>query len=398
MAAQTDRSRLARLYRAALAGADPEAAVRRALREPAVRAVLAKARRVGVFASGKAAAAMLAGARDVEGRRLAVVPEGGVRPKGKMETLASAHPEPDASSVRAARRAVAFFSEFGEGDAIVCLVSGGTSSLLCLPRPGLSLSQKRRKIALLVRRGAPIDEVNRLRAALSAVKGGRLGRVTRARLVTLVLSDVPGDRAALVGSGPTVRGRRGDVVRVVASNASGLKAAARAARSMGLSPRAARRLSGEAREAGARFARAALRLAPGEVLLAGGETTVRLAGRSGRGGRRGRGGRCLELALGAAGVLEGRSDLALLAAGSDGRDGSSAAAGAFADGSTFGRAALRGLNARDAFARHDTHAFFELLRDLFVTGPTGGNVADWAFAVRRPGSLPRRAAIIDGSP
>jgi glycerate 2-kinase len=385
MAAQTDRNRLRRLYRAALHGADPEAAVRRALAQPTVCAVLAGARRVGVFASGKAAAAMLAGARDVPGPRLAVVPRDGVQPRGKAEVLAAAHPEPDSSSVRAARRALAFFSEFGKRDAILCLVSGGTSSLLCLPRPGLSLAEKRRRVGRLSRRGAPIGEVNRLRASLSAVKAGRLGRATRARLVTLVLSDVPGNRAALVGSGPTVRRRRGDVVLVVASNASGIAAAAREARSMGLKPRVTSRLSGEAREAGARFARAARLLKPGEALLAGGETTVLLAGRSGSGGRGGRGGRCLELALGAAGILASFPEVAILAAGSDGRDGSSPAAGAFADGSTLTRARRRGLDPRAALARHDTHAFFTRLRDLFVTGPTGGNVADWAFAVRRNG-------------
>ena len=376
MAGAGDRSRLRRLYRAALAGADPEAAVVRALADPAVRAVVCAAGRVGVFASGKAAAKMLAGARDVAGRRLAVVTGDGIRPRGELEVLVAAHPEPHRSSVQAARRAMAFFSEFGEGDAILCLVSGGTSSLLCLPRAGLSLGEKRRRIALLARRGAPIAELNRLRAALSAIKGGGLGRATRARLVTLVLSDVPGDRAALVGSGPTVRGRRGDIVRVVASNASGIAAAAREARSMGLSPRLAGRLSGEAREAGARFARAALELKPGEALLAGGETTVLLSGRPGKGGR------CLEFAFGAAEVLDGSSRIAMLAAGSDGRDGSSPAAGAFADGATLPRARRRGLDPRKALAGHDAHAFFELLRDLFVTGPTGGNVADWAFGIR----------------
>ncbi len=147
---------------------------------------------------------------------------------------------------------------------------------------------------------------------------------------------------------------------------------------MGLAPRAAiRRLSGEAKEAGARFARAARNLRPGEVLLAGGETTVRL----GR-GRLGRGGRSLEFALGAAGGLEGCIGVRILAAGSDGRDGSSSAAGAFADGTTLSRARSRGLDPRFTLARHDTQAFFSRLRDLFVTGPTGGNVADWAFAVR----------------
>ena len=322
---------------------------------------------------------MLSGARGVPGQRLAVVPRGGLRPRGKAEVLASAHPEPDLSSVRAARRALAFFSEFERGDAILCLISGGTSSLLCLPRPGLSLAEKRRRIARLARRGAPIAEVNRLRASLSAVKGGRLGLATGARLVTLVLSDVPGDRPALVGSGPTLRGRRGDLVRVVASNRSGLAAAAAEARAMGLAPRAAfQRLSGEANEAGARFARAARMLRPGEVLLAGGETTVRLGRR-----RVGRGGRSLEFALGAARVLEGCAGVLVLAAGSDGRDGSSSAAGAFADQTTLARSRRLGLDPRLALARHDTHAFFSRLRDLFVTGPTGGNVADWALAVRR---------------
>lgn len=380
MTVQADRSRLQRLYRAALAGADPEAAVRRALAQRAVRAVLAGASRVGVFASGKAAAAMLAGAGTVPGPRLAVVPRGGVRPRAGSEVLTAAHPEPDMSSLRAAKRALEFFSRFGKGDAILCLISGGTSALLCLPRPGLTLTEKRRRIALLSRRGAPIAEVNRLRASLSSVKGGRLGRATSARLVTLVLSDVPGDRPALVGSGPTVRRRRGDLVRVVASNASGLAAAAKQARAMGLTPRrAGRRLSGEAKEAGARLGRAALRLKPGEALLSGGETTVKIAG------RRGRGGRSLELALGAAAILAGGSEVALLAAGSDGRDGSSPAAGAFADGTTLARAAERGLDPRAALIGHDTHAFFQRLGDLFVTGSTGGNVADWVFAVRRAG-------------
>src|SRR5262249_25899811 len=153
---------------------------------------------------------------------------------------------------------LAFFRSFGRGDAVLCLVSGGTSSLLCLPRPGLSLAEKRRRIARLARAGAPIGELNRLRASLSAVKGGRLGGATGARLVTLVLSDVPGDRPAVVGSGPTVRGRRGDVTLVVGANATGLAAAAKAARVRGLRVRVRkRRVAGEASEAGARFARSA---------------------------------------------------------------------------------------------------------------------------------------------
>jgi glycerate 2-kinase len=371
------RQVLRRLYKAALAGVDPAAAVRGALCLPAVREALEGARRIGVFASGKAAARMLHGASRVIGERLAVVPRGGLRPGRGVPTLTAAHPEPDRSSLAAARRALEFFGRFNEGDCVLCLISGGTSSLLCLPRPGWTLSAKRRAVDRLVARGAAIGEVNRLRTRLSAVKGGRLARATRARVVTLALSDVPGDRPALIGSGPTVRGRRDDRTLVVAWNALGVRAAAGQAAALGVRPRIAKRLlSGEARAAGAAFARQALALPPGAALLAGGETAVAL------GKHRGRGGRCLEFALGAARVLEGRPDIAILAAGSDGRDGSSRAAGAFADGSTLSRARKRGLDDAAALRLHDTEPLFASLGDLFVTGATGVNVADWAFACR----------------
>ena len=377
MESVSERRVLRRLFEAALRGVDPAAAVRHALSLPAVANALRPAGRVAVFAVGKAAAAMLAGASRVRGQRLAVVPRAGRRPGSHVATIEAAHPLPDASSVRAARKALAFFTRFGPGDVLLCLISGGASSLLCLPRAGLSLAAKRRAIARLARRGAPIDALNRLRTSLSAIKGGRLGRATKARLITLVLSDVPGDRPSLVGSGPTVRRRRGDVTLVVGWNALGLKAAAGEAALLGLRPRTARRrLAGEAREAGARFARSALALRPGAALLAGGETTVTLGKRSGRGGR------CLEFALGAGRVLSGRRGIAVLPAGSDGKDGSSSAAGAFADGATLARGLRAGLDPSSALSRHDTEPFFAQLGDLFITGPTGVNVADWAFAVK----------------
>jgi hydroxypyruvate reductase len=378
------RRLLQRLYRAALQGADPEAAVRRALAEPAVARALAGARSVGIFAAGKAAARMARGARRFQASRsLVVLPRGhstaGVR---KCDVVFGAHPEPDRTSMHAARAALRFFGGFAEGDVILCLVSGGASSLLCLPREGVSISEKRRVVSALAASGASILALNRLRTSLSAVKGGGLGRATRARLVTLVLSDVPGDRAASVGSGPTVRGRRGDLVRIVGSNRTGLDAAAREARRLGLRVRRRRqRLSGPARAAGEGIAREAARLPPGTVLLAGGETVVRLGRRPGRGGR------SLELALGAAPGLRAAEDLSILAAGSDGRDGSSAAAGAFVDGRTLVRAGRRRLDAEGALDRHDTHRFFAKLGDLLVTGPTGTNVGDWVFALR---AAPRR--------
>jgi len=365
------------LYRAALEAVDSERAVRSALALPEVALAVRNARRVAVFAVGKGATGMFRAAWKPGREGLIVLPRGFPPPRGRgVRVLFAAHPEPDASSVRAARAAVRFFSRFGPADVVLCLVSGGASSLLCLPRPDMTLDRKKRSVVRLVRKGAPIAEVNRLRISLSAVKGGKLGRMTRARLVTLVLSDVPGDRASLVGSGPTVRGRRGDVTRIVASNRDGLQGAAREARRRGLDPRISRRaLTGEARKAGVLLARAAKRLSPGEALFAGGETTVSL-GRSA-----GKGGRGLELALAAAMELEGTADVAILAAGSDGRDGSSHAAGARVDGHTIARARRIGLDPERALSRHDAEPFLEAAGALLVTGPTGTNVADWAFAV-----------------
>ena len=376
------RRLLRRLYGAALSAVDPSAAVRRALEDRDVRRALA-GRRVGVFAVGKAAAGMARAALRampaLTARSALVVLPRGVPASGlsRATVLRGSHPEPDASSVRAAKRALEFFRGFSSDDAILCLISGGSSSLLEKPRTGLTLAELRRRVRALMRAGAPIGEVNRLRARLSAVKGGRLGKATRARLVTLVLSDVPGDRASLVGSGPTIRRGRCGLVRVVGSNRDGVAAAAREARARGLAVRiAARRLSGDADRAGRALARRALGSGPGTVCIAGGETVVVL-GRS-----RGRGGRSLELALAAALELEERRDVAILAAGSDGRDGSSAAAGAFADGGTPARARRLGLDPRGALRRHATHAFFSRLGDLLVTGPTGTNVGDWVFLLR----------------
>jgi glycerate-2-kinase len=376
------------LYRAALSGADPEAAVARSLASSTVRRALASARRIGVFAAGKAAAGMTRAALAELGSRpaLVVLPRGhSARGLPRRAVVRASHPEPDAASVRAARRAVRFFCHFGREDAILCLVSGGASSLLAAPRPGLTLAQKRRAVGELARSGASIAAINRLRTKLSSIKGGGLGRATPARLVTLVLSDVPGDRAALVGSGPTIRGRRGDLVEIVGSNRSGLASAAREARRRGLSiVLDERRLSGEAAAAGRRLARRASKLRPGAALLAGGETTVTL------GGTHGRGGRSLELALSAARLLEGDPSIVLLAAGSDGLDGTSGAAGAFADGTTIQRAQARGQDPGRSLAAHDTRRLFGALGDLYATGPTGTNVGDWVFLLRprRPGKHP----------
>lgn len=375
LVARRSRKVLVELWDAALAAVEPKAAVGRALRDRAVASALSRARRVGVFAVGKAAAAM-ASAVDGSGPRLTVVPRGyssQTRTRGRV--LRASHPEPDHSSVRAARAALAFFRGFDRGDVIVCLISGGASSLLCLPKPEVSLAEKRRRVRRLMDDGASIVEINALRTRLSAVKGGRLGRATKARLVTLVLSDVPGDRPALVGSGPTIRRRKGDIVRVVARNRDGLEAAARRAREMGLAARILpRRLRGDAVVEASHFSVKALSLRPGEALLAGGETTVSFWTKP-----RGIGGRSLDFAAGAGIVWSGRADLCLLAAGSDGIDGNSKAAGAFVDGWSYSRSPI---NLLDAWDRHNTAPAFWALGDLFTPGPTGTNVGDWVFAYR----------------
>lgn len=379
-----NRAILDALYAAALGACDPKAAVEKAMSSQRVRAAVAGAGRIGLFAVGKAAAGMARGAAVRRDASLVILPRGYPGEAGAgRRILYAAHPDPDGTSVRAAKEAVRFFRGFGPQDVILCLVSGGASSLLCLPRPGLSLADKRRRVSRLSASGASIVALNRLRTSLSGVKGGRLGRQTSARLVTLILSDVPGDVPSLVGSGPTIRGRRSDLVDVVGRNRTGLLAARREAARRGLRPRVLRQeIAGEAREAGARLGAAAARLAPGAVLLAGGEATVTLGSGAARRGRGGRGGRCLELALAAAVALEGIDGIAFLAVSSDGRDGSSDAAGAVVDGSTITRARRAGLDPDSALSRHATEDFFRRAGGLIVTGPTGTNVRDWVFAYR----------------
>lgn len=295
----------------------------------------------------------------------------------------AAHPEPDPSSVAAAREAIDFFRSFGPGDAIVALISGGASSLLCLPRPGTGLAEKRRRVREAMRAGWPIDRLNRLRISLSAIKGGRLAEATRARVTTLILSDVPGGDFRLVGSGPTVsRRKRGDRAVLLGDNRTGIAAAARHARENGAQTRVlAAPVRGEARIVGVEFARRLRSLSGAHgrpaLLLAGGETTVALSRRAGRGGR------SQELALAAARELDGETDLAILAAGSDGIDGNSENAGAFIDGRTIARGRAAGASAEACLVRHDAERFFALAGGAFRPGPTGTNVADWIFGYAR---------------
>jgi len=444
------RALLARCFDAALARVAADAALRRALRREGDVLWLADQRlpahaALHVVAAGKAAAAMARALEEVAGARiaggLAVTKDGHELPVERLALRSAAHPVPDARSAAAGAAALAAAAAAGPDDWLLVLLSGGASALLSAPLPGLSLPDVRRTTEALLTAGAPIEELNAVRKHLTAVSGGRLARATRAaRVVVLALSDVLGDDPAVIASGPCsadptrfadalavldrrgararvpgavvahleagARGEReesakpGDpalarvAYRVLASSRDALAAACEAARAEGVrTVVASAALRGEARVAGARLAalaRAVLADAPVLVASAG-ETTVTVRGP-------GRGGRCQELALAAALGLEGCEGTTLLAAGTDGSDGPTDAAGAFADGETVRRARARGLDAADALARNDAYAFFASEGGLVRTGPTRTNALDLALLlVAPPGGNAGRATAGRGS-
>jgi glycerate-2-kinase len=414
------RGELEALFHAALRAADPGDAVRRAL---AREAMLSRAARCVVLAVGKAAPAMAAAFEHEAGARvtrgLVITKDGHARVLAKLATREAAHPLPDARSEAAGAEALALAESAGADETLVVLLSGGASALTSCPAPGIGLEDLRETTDLLLRAGAEIGELNCVRKHLTRVSGGRLAAASRAReIVVLAVSDVLGDDWATLGSGPcapdpttyadalavlrqrrllarvpaAVRGhleagaaglraespKPGDpaFARVrsllVASNRDALAAAREAARARGLAAHVLTdRLRGEARDVGRRLAAFARALRPGppRLLLAGGETTVTVRGR-------GRGGRAQELALAAAIELAGDRRVALLAAGTDGSDGPTPAAGAFADGGTLARGAAAGADARAALAENDAYGFFAREGGGLVTGPTGTNVMD----------------------
>ena len=403
-----DRALALRLFRAALAAADPEAVVRRALRlaPPAERDAV-------VVAIGKAAMRMLDGASDWMSdlpRRppvlVATNPEN-LRGAGRAgaEVVAGGHPIPDEGSLRAGRAVTRAMEGAGRGTRVLLLLSGGASALVAAPAEGLTLADKAQASRLLVGSGASIGEVNLVRQHLSRLKGGGLARLAAPAPVTaLILSDVVGDDPRAIGSGPAAPplGTRGEAralcrrlgvwdrlpgavrgrlettedpapvpeadLRIVGSNAASLAAMAAA------HPAATRHrepLVGDVAEAAARVAACG----PG-VHLFGGETTVRVRGD-------GLGGRNQELALRVALALDG--PFAFLSGGTDGRDGPTDAAGALVDEGTAARAEAAGTDPRAALDRNDSNRALAAAGDLLVTGGTGTNVADVQVLVR-PGT------------
>lgn len=421
-----------------------DAAVQRALPSHGMASVLPNppAGRTVVLGAGKAAAAMAQALeqlwpadRPLSGlvvTRYGHVPESyrgtrGIdgRPR-RIEVVEAAHPVPDAAGLQAAQRIAQAAQGLSADDLVVCLMSGGASALLSLPAPGLTLQDKQAINAALLRSGAAIDEMNCVRKHLSAIKGGRLAALCApAPVVTLLISDVPGDAPEVIGSGPTVPDpttcadalaicdryglplppavrhglssaawetpKPGDAVfaghrvHLLATPLDSLRAAAEAAQRLGVTAHIlGDALEGESSVVGrvhgdlARFvATRGQPFTPPCVLLSGGETTVTVRTTGGRGGRAG------EFLMGCALALKSQPGVWVLAADTDGVDGSEDNAGAVVTPDTLQRAALTGLRIEDYLQRHDSYSFFAALDDLVITGPTYTNVNDFRAVLIR---------------
>jgi glycerate 2-kinase len=411
----TPRALLRLMFDAAIASAQPALCV-----PPHLPA--APPGRLIVVGAGKASAAM---ARAVEQNwsgplsGLVVTRYGYAVPCERIEIVEAAHPVPDAAGMHAAQRMLERVGDLSEDDLVLCLFSGGGSALLPLPAPGLDLELKQVVSRALLACGATISEMNCVRRHLSAIKGGRLGAACHpARVLTLLISDVPGDRPSDIASGPTVADpttcadalailRRYDIelpgpvravlesgrgesvkpgdarlarstLRMIATPQMALEAAAQVARAAGMAAHIlGDAIEGEARDVGQVFAGIASQVAERNqpfgapcVLLSGGETTVTV-----RGG--GRGGRNVEFLLSLAIALEGHPRIHALAGDTDGVDGQEEIAGGCMGPDSLARAWALGLRPKDMLDNNDGHGFFSALGDSVITGPTLTNVNDF---------------------
>jgi len=353
------------------------------------------------------------------------------RPQGlpvRIEVVEAAHPVPDAAGLAAAERILAMVKGLNANDLVLCLISGGGSALLTLPAEGLTLADKQRINQALLSSGANIAEMNCVRKHLSRIKGGRLAAACApARVVTLTISDVPGDDPSIIASGPTVPDAstcadalailqryaievppalhaalesgametpkpgeaifKGHEVHMIATPQQSLQAAAEAARAAGLKAYIlSDEIEGESREVGKVHAALARAVAhkdqPFEkpcVILSGGETTVTIRPQPAGADKsqRGRGGRAGEFCMGLALALQGQSGVYALAADTDGIDGIEDNAGAYVAPDTLARARAHGMKIDQYLDRNDAYGYFQLLGDLVITGPTHTNVNDF---------------------
>ena len=339
---------------------------------------------------------------------------------GRIEVVEAAHPVPDEAGRRAAQRIAELARGLTRDDLVLCLISGGASSLLAMPASGITLEEKQAVNKALLKSGAAIDEMNCVRKHLSAIKGGRLAAMcVPAQVITLLISDVPGDAPEVIGSGPTVPDSstcadalrilarydiqipavaraglesgafetpkhgdarfKGHQVHMIATPQQSLEAAAALARKAGIGVHVlSDEMEGESREVGkvhAAMARYVVRhgapFARPCVILSGGETTVTVKSKGGRGGR------ATEFLLGCAIALQGEPGVHVLAADTDGIDGVEDNAGAIVTPDTLSRARALGLKAQDFLDHNDAYNFFKPLGDLVVPGPTFTNVNDF---------------------
>ncbi|TLX00158.1 glycerate kinase [Rhizobium sp. MHM7A] len=336
-----------------------------------------------------------------------------------IQIVEAAHPVPDAKGLAAARRLIETVNQLSEDDLVIALICGGGSALLPAPPEGLTLEDEIALNEMLLASGAPISAMNVVRKHLSTIKGGRLAAATKARVVSLIVSDIPGDNPAHVASGPTVpdgstRHEALEIIKqyglqlpqtaldhlnspnadaprpddpvflrhehhIIASAGVSLAAAAAEAKTQGITPAIlSDAVEGESRDVALVHAAIAREVVGRNrpfpkpvVILSGGETTVTLRAKGGKGGRNG------EFALAMALAIDGQDGIDVLAADTDGIDGSEANAGAFADGATVKRLRAAGLDPRRLLDGNNSYSAFEAVGDLFETGPTGTNVNDF---------------------
>jgi glycerate 2-kinase len=405
---------------AALAAADPTAAVEQVLR---AREDLDRYEHIFVVGAGKAGGTMARAVEQLLNSRISAgcinVKDGDTAKTRAIEMRPCGHPVPDERGFNGARRIAEICTEAGENDLVICLLSGGASALMPFPAPPITLGEKQETTKLLLASGANIHEINTVRKHLSGIKGGQLARLAApARVLSLILSDVVGDDLDVIGSGPTapdsstfedafavlekygLRDRVPARVRerlrngahetpkaadplfenveniIVGSNQKSLESAARAAKDLGYRTLIlSSTIEGETKDVARMHAAIARQIRtyeqparPPVCVISGGETTVTM-----RNGSAGKGGRNQEFALAAALEVAGLEDILILSAGTDGTDGPTDAAGAIADGTTVARANSK---ASDALRDHDAYPLFDELGDLITTGSTGTNVMD----------------------
>lgn len=420
------RSHLLTIYQHALKACDPAICVDRYLRYEGQslfiqgqELILAQQARVILLAIGKASIRMTQAAARILGPRLShglvVTPVASSDDLPETVTvIQGGHPLPTEGSLTAGVLAQKLLSDLEPRDVVLALISGGGSALLEIPRPGISLEDLRQVTLSLLRSGAPIEEINLVRKAMSLSKAGGLARLADpAQVIAFIMSDVVGNRLEAVASGPTVfesieppaaieilrayrlwDGLPNPVCQafdrstssyspareptniLIGSNHMLVEAAVERAVELGFDPvSVSDNLTGEARKVGETIAEEMLTLVPGVCLIQGGETTVTIRGD-------GKGGRNQELALAAAMRLAGAGNAALLSAASDGVDGPTDAAGAWVDGSTISRARAAGLNASEYLDQNNSYPFFDNLGSLIRTGPTGTNVNDLVIGLK----------------